>query len=586
MLPEQWEIFKRAARLEKLEQIPLALIVDSPWIPGYLGINHMDYYLDPELWFQSNLKIMQEFPDIIFVPSWWMEYGMAAEPSVLGREDQVLARQHAERIPHALSPGRHRQVSRSTKSRPTRFAALTLHRYGMHKQRILDHGYILPMVTSRGPLCTAGFVRGTTDFMIDLVENPEGAHKLIDLCTRVVIDWLKAQHKVMGDTVEGIFILDDIVGFINEEHYLEFAHPYLKRICDAFPDDWVKIYHNDAEVDACLDHLPDAGFNVLNWGKQKDIREVKQRVGDRMCLMGNVNPLEIGVRGTPDEVRTRRSKCSKAPAARGSSSRSAAARAPACRAKTSSPCRKRSKSSTPVAAVARRSAAMVDYALMNQCLYEGKAKEVEQMTKDALAEGRTVQEVLNEGLIAGMSVVGEDFKHNVLYVPEVLIAARAMKAGMAVLKPLLTAKDSVTKPAGVLLMGTVRGDLHDIGKNLVCMMAEGAGFEVHDIGVDQSVEKFMAAADKCQAEHHRHERAAHDDDDLHEDGDRRLREGRPERTSRWPSAGRRSARCSPTKSAPTATAPTPRAPSICSSAWRGRIRELKVTATSASRTGV
>lgn len=141
---------------------------------------------------------------------------------------------------------------------------------------------------------------------------------------------------------------------------------------------------------------------------------------------------------------------------------------------------------------------MVDYALMNQCLYEGKAKEVEQMTKDALAEGRTVQEVLNEGLIAGMSVVGEDFKHNVLYVPEVLIAARAMKAGMAVLKPLLTAKDSHAKPAGVLLMGTVRGDLHDIGKNLVCMMAEGAGFEVHDIGVDQSVEKFMAAADKCQ----------------------------------------------------------------------------------------
>src|SRR6476660_4465398 len=139
---------------------------------------------------------------------------------------------------------------------------------------------------------------------------------------------------------------------------------------------------------------------------------------------------------------------------------------------------------------------MPDYALMNQCLYEGKAKEVEQMTKDALAEGRTVQEVLNEGLIAGMSVVGEDFKHNIVYVPEVLIAARAMKAGMAVLKPLLTAKDSTTKPAGVLLMGTVRGDLHDIGKNLVCMMAEGAGFEGHDIGVDQSIEKFMAASDK------------------------------------------------------------------------------------------
>src|SRR5947209_15046003 len=99
---------------------------------------------------------------------------------------------------------------------------------------------------------------------------------------------------------------------------------------------------------------------------------------------------------------------------------------------------------------------MPDYALMNQCLYEGKAKEVEQMTRDALAEGRTVKEVLTEGLIAGMSVVGEDFKYNVLYVPEVLIAARAMKAGMSVLKPLLTAKDAETVSAGVLVMGTVR----------------------------------------------------------------------------------------------------------------------------------
>ncbi|MES1168254.1 MAG: virulence factor [Oleiharenicola lentus] len=133
---------------------------------------------------------------------------------------------------------------------------------------------------------------------------------------------------------------------------------------------------------------------------------------------------------------------------------------------------------------------------MNQCIYEGKAKEVEQMTKDALAEGRHFKEVLEQGLIAGMSVVGEDFKHNILYVPEVLIAARAMKAGMAVLKPLLSAHGPDTSSTGRLLMGTVRGDLHDIGKNLVCMMAEGAGFVVKDIGVDQSVEKFQAAADE------------------------------------------------------------------------------------------
>ena len=139
---------------------------------------------------------------------------------------------------------------------------------------------------------------------------------------------------------------------------------------------------------------------------------------------------------------------------------------------------------------------MPDYASMNQYLYEGNADEVGRLTKAALAEGRSAQEVLNDGLIAGMSVVGEDFKHNVLYVPEVLIAARAMKAGMAVLKPLLTSKESTARPKGVLLMGTVRGDLHDIGKNLVGMMAEGAGFEVHDIGVAWPHHVFVTKNDK------------------------------------------------------------------------------------------
>jgi 5-methyltetrahydrofolate--homocysteine methyltransferase len=120
--------------------------------------------------------------------------------------------------------------------------------------------------------------------------------------------------------------------------------------------------------------------------------------------------------------------------------------------------------------------------------------------REALAEGRPVDEVLNDGLIAGMSVVGEDFKYSILYVPEVLVAARAMKAGLAILKPLLVADAANNPPRGTLVMGTVKGDLHDIGKNLVCMMAEGAGFKVVDLGVDQPAEKFLAAAREHRAD--------------------------------------------------------------------------------------
>jgi 5-methyltetrahydrofolate--homocysteine methyltransferase len=141
---------------------------------------------------------------------------------------------------------------------------------------------------------------------------------------------------------------------------------------------------------------------------------------------------------------------------------------------------------------------MPDYALMNQLLYEGKAPDVKAMTEQALEEGCDVEDILQDGLIGGMSVVGEDFKYNRLYVPQVLIAARAMKAGMAVLKPLLI-ESGGGAPAGTIVMGTVKGDLHDIGKNLVCMMGEGAGYNMVDLGVDTSAEVFIKAAKEHNA---------------------------------------------------------------------------------------
>ena len=142
---------------------------------------------------------------------------------------------------------------------------------------------------------------------------------------------------------------------------------------------------------------------------------------------------------------------------------------------------------------------MIDYALMNQLLFEGKHEAVKKMTEEALAEGRTPQEVLDDGLIGGMRVVGEDFRHNRIFVPEVLLAARAMKAGMAVLKPLLTERKDRASASAVIVMGTVKGDLHDIGKNLVGMMAEGAGFTIVDLGTDTSAERFIEAIQQHRA---------------------------------------------------------------------------------------
>lgn len=134
---------------------------------------------------------------------------------------------------------------------------------------------------------------------------------------------------------------------------------------------------------------------------------------------------------------------------------------------------------------------MVDLNSVSEALQRGDAGKVEELVKKALEENLTPKTILEDGLIKGMDIIGKKFKKNEVYVPEVLIAARAMHAGMSILRPRLTA--SGVKNVGTIIIGTVKGDLHDIGKNLVKMMLEGAGFEVIDLGVDVSAEKFVEA---------------------------------------------------------------------------------------------
>ncbi|MEM7330894.1 MAG: B12-binding domain-containing protein [Chloroflexota bacterium] len=138
------------------------------------------------------------------------------------------------------------------------------------------------------------------------------------------------------------------------------------------------------------------------------------------------------------------------------------------------------------------------YELMGEDLYDGLAEEVVEEVNEALGRGKTPYEVLTQGLVAGMDIVGVDFRDGILFVPEVLMAAKAMKAGMAILRPLLA--ETGAPKIGKMVIGTVKGDIHDIGKNLVSMMMEGAGFEVINIGINNSVEDFMEAVDEHDPE--------------------------------------------------------------------------------------
>jgi len=139
---------------------------------------------------------------------------------------------------------------------------------------------------------------------------------------------------------------------------------------------------------------------------------------------------------------------------------------------------------------------MIDLNTVSEALQRGAADKVSELVKKALEENITPKKVLEEGLIKGMSVIGVKFKNNEVYVPEVLIAARAMNAGMDILKPKLT--ETGVKNIGKIIIGTVSGDLHDIGKNLVRMMLEGAGFEVIDLGTDVTANQFVNAIKEHQ----------------------------------------------------------------------------------------
>lgn len=133
---------------------------------------------------------------------------------------------------------------------------------------------------------------------------------------------------------------------------------------------------------------------------------------------------------------------------------------------------------------------------MHDDLYDGLKDEIEEGVRILLQRGWQPYEVLTKSLVAGMKIVGEDFRDGILFVPEVLMSANAMKAGMAILRPLLA--ETGAPKIGKMVIGTVKGDIHDIGKNLVTMMMEGAGFEVIDIGINNPVENYLAAIEEHQ----------------------------------------------------------------------------------------
>jgi len=294
-----WQNFLDAARMGQPEQVPVGLIVDSPWLPGYTGIDTRDYFLFPEKWLQINLDLHKRFPGVVWVPGFWVEFGMASEPSAFGAKMRFYP-DRPPSIEPLVKDLDFWQTIQPVNPQEDGLMPLALRLYTQMDQRLQAEGLTIPMVAARGPLTTASWLVGITALMEGMITEAEKVTRVLDIVTTSLIRWLEAQLETLSQP-QGILVLDDLVGMVSKRTYLTMVEPHLKRIFDYFSG-LVRIYHNDTPCPHLLDSLSNAGFDVFNFSHETDIALVKQKMNGRAALMGNVAPLGLGVRGTPEQV--------------------------------------------------------------------------------------------------------------------------------------------------------------------------------------------------------------------------------------------------------------------------------------------
>ena len=303
MIP--WERFATVAQGSQADRVPVALIVDSPWLPGYAGLDTLDYFLRPDEWLRINLGLLERFPDVAWIPSFWIEYGMAAEPSAFGAR---IVWHHDQPPSIELVRGGLAALADIESPDPQRHGLmpLVLQRYADAERRLLPEGINVKMVAARGPLAVASWLLGVTELMIALKTQPEDISRLLDVLTTTVITWLRAQLDVLH-APEGILVLDDIVGMLSPKLFEQFARPYLSRIFASF-EGLIKVYHNDTPCAHLVGPMSTLGFDVFNFSHELDIAAVQAKMPG-VALMGNVPPLNVMVRGTPEKVQAWAREC-------------------------------------------------------------------------------------------------------------------------------------------------------------------------------------------------------------------------------------------------------------------------------------
>ena len=300
MTPEQWENLLAALAGELVKPMPVGFIIDSPWLPGWAGVSAIDYFSSEQIWFEANLRAVTRFPDIMFLPGFWAEFGMCTEPSAFGSKCSWLENELP--YPHKIVPDI-RDIKYINKPNPKTDGLLpfVLTRLRHYRRQIEKAGHAVKFAVSRGPLNIASFLLGATELLTAVRDNPDESHRLLHAITDFVIDWLELQAETFS-SIDGIFILDDIVGFLGDDDFRVMAMPQLRRIFHSFPVA-VKLFHNDAAGLVCAPHLSQIGVNLFNFSYQHTLAQMKELTRSAVTLLGDIPPRDVLAAGTTEDVR-------------------------------------------------------------------------------------------------------------------------------------------------------------------------------------------------------------------------------------------------------------------------------------------
>lgn len=524
-----WERIQAAIAMEQPDQVPVFLHSTGPFIAGHANIDLYDYFHSPGLMFRAQDYMYQRFSGL---SQYMPDLGSAPEAAGFGAPitftddgvpwvgEFVETEADLEKLclPDVENAG---------------YMTRMLSNYRYMRNRV-DFDIPVYFYSVMSPWAVAALIRGVSNLMTDVVSNPSFVHKLVRKCTQLEIMWLKTmQDEVPPKYFHRILLNDDIASFVSLEQFREFILPAYQEVYNAFPS-CQRWYHNDGNATAILEGIAEAGIQCFHFGYQVDPVHIKEIIGDRVCLMGSIPPLQVLREGTPEDVDAAVSAiiqmvgtngglivaaggylsegtplanieamiraCEKYGKRGGMGTYRAGIWTEAYKLKEQSDTASKITAQIPLSddeCTAAEDVPALSQLLTNlqTAIVEGNFKIIKELVKAALDEDTDPQWMLQQVMIPGLEEVGCRFSAGKIFIPEMLTAAKAMQEGLEVLNPILASAAGI-KSSGVFAIGTVKGDLHDIGKNIVITMLQGAGFEVMDLGVDCPASKYIQAVEE------------------------------------------------------------------------------------------